>query len=665
MHGTTGRLGGVVLAALRQVEKQYGQRLVLDGVTLELRAGARTALIGRNGAGKSTILRLLAGDEPPDAGESWRRDGVILGSLAQDAAFESGLSIVEVCEAAFSELDEMESELQRLEAAGLDDPATYARWEELHATFERRGGYARRAQRDMVLHALGFTSRENDSAAKLSGGEKTRLALAQLLMRAPDVLLLDEPTNHLDVAMRAWLEGWLARYPGAALIVSHDRAFLDGACDRTALVGRGRLLERPGNPSAFREAQAEQDRIEARTRVNQHREESRLEDAAAQMRKWAGQNAKLMRRAKAIETRLERHRTGMIDEAERPEKTVRFRFQSGDAGEQVLQTRHLAKSYGAVTLFGEVHLTLRSGDRIAITGPNGAGKSTLLRVLLGETASDDPRAIVRWGSRVRVGYYDQELRGVDPDRTLIEELIRLVGDREGHDLLGRFLFPYEAQFKRIADLSGGERARLALLILTLTPYDLLILDEPTNHLDVEMIEALEAALDEYPGTLILVSHDRRFVARLAGQVWEIENGRFESYEGDWAFYQRKRSERRTVQAAGPAEPEPAQPDAFGEGASEGRADGEDGSHDFDPRFGELSPWRLERELETLEQRVGELEAELDSLNVELADPAQHDSGRLADLGRHHAATEAALLEAMEAWEGARRTLDVKRAQRTG
>jgi ATP-binding cassette subfamily F protein 3 len=260
---------------------------------------------------------------------------------------------------------------------------------------------------------------------------------------------------------------------------------------------------------------------------------------------------------------------------------------------------------------------------------------------------------------VRVGYYDQELRGVDPDRTLVEELIRMVGDREAHDLLGRFLFPFEAQYKRVADLSGGERARLALLKLTMGRYDLLILDEPTNHLDVEMIEALEEALDAFEGTLILVSHDRRFVGRLAKRVWEIEDGRFVDYEGDWDFYRRKREERRADAASAtppeePDRPTPATADDEAHAAAEA---------DLDPRFRELSPWKLERELEALEERVHGLETELGQVNARLADPAHHTPDDLAELGRRHAEVEAGLLDAMAAWEAAGRALEVKRARR--
>ncbi|MDF1524377.1 MAG: ATP-binding cassette domain-containing protein, partial [Trueperaceae bacterium] len=305
----------MILAALHQVDKHYGEQTVLDGVHLELRPGERLALVGRNGAGKTTVLRLLAGREAPDGGEVYVRPGVTLGVLEQDPVFDEGTSVRDVADAAFAELDAMERTLAELEAAGLDDEATFARWEPVHEAFERRGGYARRARRDAVLHALGFAGRGADGVARLSGGERTRLGLARLLMVQPDLLLLDEPTNHLDLAMRAWLEGFVARYPGAAILVSHDRAFLDGACDRTAEVDRGELRVGPGNPSTYRAARAEQARIEARTRANQEKERARLADAAARMKQWAGQNEKLHRRARAMERRVERFEGDMLDEA--------------------------------------------------------------------------------------------------------------------------------------------------------------------------------------------------------------------------------------------------------------------------------------------------------------------------------------------------------------
>jgi ATP-binding cassette, subfamily F, member 3 len=628
----------VILAALQQVDVHHGEQTVLAGATLELRPAERLALIGRNGAGKTTILRLLLGRDTPDGGSVHRRPGVTFGLLDQDARFDGDdtpdLTIARVADAAFVDLEAMEGRLHALERAGLDDPERYAAWDELHATFERRGGYARRARRDAVLHALGFAGREHDHVGDLSGGERTRLGLARLLMAQPDVLLLDEPTNHLDIAMRGWLESFIARYPGAAVLVSHDRAFLDGATDKTAHVDRGELRVAPGNPSVYRAARAEQERIEARTRANETRERDRLEEMTTRMKKWAGQNEKLHRRARAMERRLERFEETMLGEARPDAPTTRFRFSAPESADLVLHARHLSVAF-AKPLFDDVSVVVRRGERIVLTGPNGAGKTTFLRTLLGERASTDPRARITWGTRVRVAYYDQNLGGLDPDARLFEELVRLVGDTEAHDLLGRFMFPYLAQFKRIRDLSGGERARLALLKLTLGAANVLVLDEPTNHLDVEMIEALEAALAAFEGTLLLVSHDRRFVATMATRVWEIDAGAFVDYEGDWAFFERKRAERRAAPAVAPSAP------------AATRAASNRGP----------SAWQLRRDLEVHEGEVARLEGELADLEQELARPSP--GADLSDLGRRHATLEATLLQAMEAWEATASALAAK------
>ncbi|MEX2535740.1 MAG: ABC-F family ATP-binding cassette domain-containing protein [Trueperaceae bacterium] len=631
----------MILAALQTVDKFYGGQTVLVKATLELRPAARTALIGRNGSGKSTILRLLMDQESTDGGQVFVRPGIELGMLEQDLSDPGGQSVLELCESAFATLDALESQLAKLERAGLDDPETYGRWEQLHEIFERRGGYERRARRDMVLHALGFRGREDDPAERLSGGEKTRLGLARLLMSQPDVLLLDEPTNHLDMEMRGWLEGYISRYPGAAIIVSHDRAFLDGACSATAEISLGTLRTFDGPPSAYREARAEQERIEAATRANERKEHERLSSAASQMKHWAGQNAKLHRRAKSMEKRVERYESDMLDDAPRGERTTRFRFEADPSGDIVLQASHLSKSFGR-PLFDNVSVTVRQGDRVALLGPNGAGKTTFLRVLLGDEPSDDPRGVVTFGSRVRVGYYDQELGGVDPQKTLSEEMIRQVGDVEAHNLLGNFLFPYEAQYKRIEDLSGGERARLALLKLTLARCNFLVLDEPTNHLDVEMIEALETALELFEGTVILISHDRRFVSQAANLVWEIDDGRFERYEGDLAFYQRKRAQRRRqVVEAQAAQREPAPK----------------------KRPARPSVFKLERTLEELETRIARIEERFSHAAGELSRPQELSPDEIADLGHRHEQLESELIETMAEWEAAQEALNERVAER--
>lgn len=617
----------MLLAALQGVDKFYGEKTVLEGATLEIRAGDRTALIGRNGAGKSTILRLLMAGEEPDGGSVYRRDGVTVAMLQQDPRFE-GRTVLEIAERSFAELDGLEAKLSEFEHQGLHLPEVYEAWERVHETFERRGGYERRSRRDAVLYALGFRGREGEGARHLSGGEKTRLGLACLLMAQPDVLLLDEPTNHLDMEMRGWLEGYLSRYPGGVLLVSHDRAFLDAACSSTAEIALGTLRTADGPPSRYFEKRAEQLRVEAATRRNQLQEYERLSSAAARMKGWAGQNEKLHRRAKAMERRVERYEAEMLSEAEQGERTTRFRFDCDRSADIVLQAQGLSKRFGDTTLFEGVELTLRQGERVALVGPNGAGKTNFLRMLLGDIPSDDPAALLRYGVRIRVGYYDQELLGVDPEKTLIEEMVRLVGDVEAHNLLGRFLFPYEAQFKAVRDLSGGERARLALLKLTLGEYNFLVLDEPTNHLDVEMIEALEAALDAFEGTLLVVSHDRRFIQSTSERIWELRDGVFTDYEGDWNDYQRKR------QALADDE-EDAQPKR--ELRSEGGTKGP-------------SKWQLERNLESFEAQIEALEERLARVTERLSHPETLSPEEIADAGSEHARLEGELLEAMAAWE---------------
>ena len=626
----------MLLAALQEAEKFYGEQTVLGGVTFEVRAASRVALIGRNGAGKSTILRLLMGEDVPDGGALYRRDGVSVAMLKQDPQFEAGVNVLEVSEKAFGELDALEETLSGLERQGLDKPDVFERWEGVHETFERRGGYERRARRDAVLYALGFRGRERETASWLSGGEKTRLGLARLLMAQPDVLLLDEPTNHLDIAMREWLEGYLSRYPGGVVLVSHDRTFMDAAGSSTVEIAGGTLRTFDGPPSRYREYRAEQLRIEAATRKNQAREHERLEAAAGRMKAWAGQSEKLHRRAKAMERRVERYEAQMLDEAEREARTTRFSFPCSESGDIVLQAENLSKSFGGRTLFEDVTFTLRQGERVALVGPNGAGKTSFLRVLLGDAPSDNPAALLRYGARVRVGYYDQELRGVDPERTLIEEMIRLVGDVEAHNLLGRFLFPYEAQYKRISDLSGGERARLALLKLTLGEYNFLVLDEPTNHLDVEMIEALEGALNAFEGTLLIVSHDRRFIRETTKLVWELRGERFTAYDGPWDYYQRKRQEEAQAEVTPAASPV---------------------REELKPKG--PSKWQLERDLEGLEEQIEALEARLADIADRLSGSAGLEPEKIGELGEAHARLEAELLSAMAAWEETTEKLSVK------
>jgi ATP-binding cassette subfamily F protein 3 len=330
-----------------------------------------------------------------------------------------------------------------------------------------------------------------------------------------------------------------------------------------------------------------------------------------------------------METRTERFAAQMMDDADPITGTTRFQFDCDESGDIVLQAQFLSKSYKNKQLFKDVEFTIRQGECIALVGPNGAGKSTFVKTLLGDVASDNPRAVLRFGSRVRVGYYDQELRGVNPENTLIAEMIRMVGDVEAHNLLGRFLFPYDAQYKLIKDLSGGERARLALLKLTLLRCNFLILDEPTNHLDVEMIEALEEALADFAGTLLVISHDRRFIEATTDFIWELKDSHLTMYPGDWSYYQSKRTTSNSQTSAPNAQ-------------ARTQVQKENNKSP--------SKWKRRQQLETLEKDIQELEAKLSHVTQQLSNASHLSPLQIAELGKEHSQLEEKLLEQMTLWE---------------
>ncbi len=612
-----------MLAALDNIEKFYGSQDVLSGVNFAVQPGDRVALVGRNGAGKSTVLKLLAGLEEPSGGKILMAPKLSIRLLSQDPVFADG-TIGSIVEAAFIELDALEQQMRDLEG-DLENPVSLEAYHELEEHYRLRGGYARNSRRDMVLASLEFKGREAEGIAGLSGGERTRLALAQILVAQPELLLLDEPTNHLDIQMLEWLEAFLRGYPGAIIAVSHDRAFLDAVATKTALVSRSEVRVYDGNYTAYRERRDAELEIQARTYANEQRELDRLENMTEQMRIWGHRNEKLAIRARSMQKRTERFASDLVDAPPPDEKVARVHFKAAESGEIVLIGGHQEKSFGKRTLFHDVDVTVRRGERVAVLGRNGAGKTTLVRCLLGMDSSDDPKAFTRLGSRVRVGYYDQQLRGVDPENTLFQEIGRyLNSDQEVHDYLGAYLFPYDAQYKKIKSLSGGERARLALLKLSLEEYNFLVLDEPTNHLDMEMVESLEKALLAFTGTLILISHDRRFIENTANHVWLLEGGEFYTYPGGYAYYKQKHQPKT-------AAPEPEAKVADKQTAKKG-----------------VNPWKLKAELETVEAQIAALESEQGRVTAELANPSSNTD--FAALGKRNAEIDGELLETMTRWE---------------
>lgn len=624
-----------MLVAVQDVIKDYGPVSVLTGVTFAVQPGDRVGVVGRNGAGKSTLMKLFTGELQPDGGTVRRSPGVRVRNLQQDPVFPPGATVDSVLDAAFHDLDQLEAALgEAAQAMSSGTDESILKHEELLEHFARRGGFERRSRREQVALAFGFRGREAAPVASLSGGERTRLGLAALLVENPDVLLLDEPTNHLDIVMVEWLEGFLNHYPGAVLVISHDRAFLDNVTNETAYMRDGQLRVYAGNYTTFRETLDAELEQQAARFATESKQIASLQASADRMKIWGLGMSKLARRARAMQARVDRMQARATSAPPPEERTTRIHFHAPESGEVVLDARHITRRIAERTLFEDVNVQLRRGERVAIIGRNGAGKTTLLRALLGLDPSDDPRGRVLTGARVTAGYYDQALRGVEPDQTLYDVAREYVQkDAQAHDLLGTFMFPYDQHDKPTRILSGGERARLALLKLAQEDHNLLILDEPTNHLDMEMVESLEVALEHFSGTLMMVSHDRAFIEGLADRIWLIEDGQFYEYPG-WEDYQAKHA---LFKAAEEAENTPATPASVPRTAAEPRTAAPKGK----------GLWHLKREVEAIEADIARLEAELSQAQQHLHDAAP--DADFAALGQAAHDLEERLSAKMDEW----------------
>ncbi|GMA16763.1 ABC-F family ATP-binding cassette domain-containing protein [Deinococcus metallilatus] len=509
------------LLSAESISVTFGERPVLVDISLSVAAGERVALLGRNGAGKTTLLRVLTGEVVPEEGTVWRAPGLRVGVLEQHHAPPPGLTVRELVDAAHP-YRELETELLLLEA-NLGDPQTLAAWTALHARLEDAGAYTWPARAARVLGMLDLTRFIFREAATLSGGERTRLALALALAREPDLLILDEPTNHLDIRMREWLEDWLRDFRGGVLLTSHDRDFLDAAATRSLWLEDGEGADYPGG---YSRARAQRD-LERRTRERAarlgEREAARLAGSVEQLDRWG-------RRSRALKTRAERL---PVIEAPLPERQLRMRLLAGTARARLVAWgEHLSKTYGDRMVLQDVAFKLRQGDRVALMGANGTGKTTLMRLLAGELHPDPgpPEPVLRVANGVTVASLDQTWHGLTPGEGLKAQFERRFGTR-ANALLGRAGFVEADWAKTPSELSGGERARAGLALVSALRADLLILDEPTNHLDVEALLALEGAVHAYGGAVVIVTHDRRFAREVANRLWVIEDGRLREVAG--------------------------------------------------------------------------------------------------------------------------------------
>ncbi|MFD1409076.1 ribosomal protection-like ABC-F family protein [Kroppenstedtia eburnea] len=542
-----------MICAANQAGKVMGGNQVLKRVSFEISSGDRVGLTGPNGCGKTTLLRLLAGVETVDEGEIFIGKGARVGYLEQIPDADPEATVSDVLRVPFRDVFRLEEKMERLTEQMADPDLGEAelervlqRYQSCREEFEERGGYEVEAKIRRVAHGLNLSEEMLARPfGQLSGGEKTKVGLARILLMEPDLLLLDEPTNHLDLTAMEWLEEYLSSYRGAVLIVSHDRYFLDRVVTRMIDLEGGEAALYQGNYSRFLQEKEERLLAEFQAYQEQQKKISKMKETIKRLRQWANQanppNAGLHRRASSMEKALER-----MEKLERPlveRRKIDLSFEQNQrSGREVFRCEEVFKEYGEQLVLDGVHLQVRSGERVAIVGPNGSGKSTLLRILLGEETADLGEVTV--GPSVQVGYLSQQGWEGNPDQTVLEAFREEVSVEEGkaRHLLARFLFYGYGVFRKVKDLSGGERMRLRLAQLMHQDLNALILDEPSNHLDIDSREALEDALEHFPGTILAVSHDRWFLNKLFAPVYWLEEGRLVRYEGNYDEAKQKRRE---------------------------------------------------------------------------------------------------------------------------
>ena len=650
--------------------KAFGVNEIFHDVTFEVRRGERAGLVGANGAGKTTLMRCLLGEEEADAGTVQLDDGAAIGYVEQQAAFGEG-TLYEAFRRAFQDVIDLGEKKRALEqeiAASADEErlALYGR---VVDEFEHLGGYSFESRIRRVAFGLGFTEEEfSKDVRHFSGGQRTRICLAKALLREPDFLFLDEPTNHLDIKMIEWLEGFLAEYAGGVLIISHDRFFLDRVATHILDLAGGTVTAYAGNYTYFQKVHDERRKSLLAAYEKQQEHIRRTEEYIRRYR--AGVKAKQARGRESQLRRLER----IVVPAEKASFSYFAFHPPAECAERVAELEDVTFAFGARAVFSHLSLLVRKGDGIAIVGPNGAGKTTLLRVLLGELTAQAGR--VKIGSRVKIGYFSQQHEGLNPENTLVGELNYEFGiaEEEARKYLGAFLFHGDEVFRRIGDLSGGEQARLAFLKLMLTGANFLVLDEPTNHLDIPAREAVEEALMAFPGTFIVVSHDRYFLDKVANTTAELADGTLVEYEGSYSYY-RMRKELAEKEAAeertdgkGTADDAPkkeAAKSAKGTSGEEGaakariasgaaRADEEGAAAkkaQEQRRLASLSDAKRAEMLARAEAEIAMAEAELKGLEFEMNQPeVQGDPQKSAEIAERYAAKEEEIAERYERWE---------------
>lgn len=602
------------------------ERNVLDGISFDVQAGERVGLLGKNGAGKTTLFKILTGELDYNSGEIAFAAGKKVGLISQIPVYPEGYTVEDVLRTAFRQLECIKEQMQALEARMTDHTPqdVLQRYDELLNRYTAGGGYDTDTETDKICNGLAITAAQRGQAfASLSGGEKTRVNLARLLLEKTEILLLDEPTNHLDMNSVEWLEDYIEKFKGTVLTISHDRYFLDRVVSRIVEIHDGKAEFYSGNYSFY--VQEKQARFELQLKQYE-KEQAKLGQLGftlERMKGWGINNRTLYRRAMSIQHRMER-----IEKTDRPtkDKTMRARFNQRDFfGDEVLSIKNLSKTFDGRTLFSDVELEMGGGERVALLGDNGTGKTTFLKMLLGEETGEGK---IKFGPSVKWAYLPQVIHFDHPERTLLDTMLyeKNCSVQTARDRLGAFLFEGDDVYKTVGKLSGGEQSRLRLCMLMDESINLLILDEPTNHLDIASREWVEDALEEYEGALIFVSHDRYFVNKFATRIWELENGHIRDYPCGYEKYRSIRSFER-IQAAAPA-------------AKEKR----------EKKEKPINPDKnLEKQVRAVEREIEKQEALLHEYDCRI-EAAASDYQELARLMAERETQEASYAEMMERWE---------------
>lgn len=631
----------MILLQVQQVMRRFGADVLFDNVQMDIQEHARVALVGRNGAGKSTLLKMIAGETVPDEGQISMRKGLTIGYLAQDQGLDSNNTIWEEMSSVFAELHAIEKRMHQLENQ-LSDPAimndeqayqqTLKTYDQIQTGFQQKNGYGYQAEIRGVLHGFQFDADVYDkSVTALSGGQKTQLALAKLLLEKRDLLILDEPTNHLDVETLTWLESYLQSYSGALLIVSHDRYFLDRVVNEVYDLSHHEMVHYTGNYDQFVQEKAARIQAQWKHYEKQQAEISKLEDFV---------NRNIVRASTTKRAQARRKQLAKMDRLDRPdsdEKTAHFGFHAAkQSGNIVLTVKDAAVGYDGQILSEPDNLNIKKHEAIAIVGPNGIGKSTFLKSILGQIPFIKGQAV--FGTNVVTGYYDQEQRNLNDKKTVLSELWDehpTTPEKDIRTILGSFLFTGEDVDKPVHALSGGERARLLLTKLAMQNDNFLILDEPTNHLDIDSREVLEVALNDFDGTLLFVSHDRYFINQVATSVVEVSPEGTELFLGDYDYYIDKKQEQAEIAAAAASQ-------AAEKAAEAGAADSTSATTAAPRSKGQQNyqaskqqqreKRKLERSVAALEEQMTALDEQATQIQTEMAQPeVSADVGKLQDL----------------------------------